>query len=84
MAPPNQTMTNATVTKVAQTAAGLELDVAYPGGTRHLIVPKELPIIASIPVDPSDLRVGAAVVVNTARTPAGGLNATRISLTGPR
>jgi hypothetical protein len=57
-AAPGQMMTNATVNKVAQTKAGLELDVRYPGGVRHLIVPPAVTIIGSYPVDPASLKPG--------------------------
>jgi hypothetical protein len=83
MAQPGQVMTNATVTKVATTAAGLELDVAYPGGERHIVVPPEVTVIASIPVDPAELKPGTPVAVAAARGSDGALRATRITITPP-
>ena len=83
-AQPGQMMTNATVTKVAMTSAGLELDVAYTGGTRHLVVPPDVPVVASIPVDKSTLKAGAAVTAQAARAPDGSLKAIRISLDAPK
>ena len=83
-AQPGQMMTNATVTKADMTPAGLELDVAYAGGTRHLVVPADIPVIASIPVDPASLKPGVAVTVNAARGVDGSLKATRISLDQPK
>ena len=79
-AAPNQVMTNATVTKVARTAAGLELDVQYPGGSRHLIVPPEVTIIGSYAVDPSTLKVGMAVTLAATRGRDQTLRATRIQI----
>ena len=76
----NQMMTNATVTKVAQTAKGLELDVQYPGGVRHLIVPPEVTIVASNPVDPSTLKIGMSVTALAAPGSDGTLRATRIQI----
>ncbi len=77
---PGQMMTNATVTKVASTSAGLELDVQYPGGVRHLVVPPEVTIIAAYPVDPSVLKPGAPVMVVAVRAPDGALRANRIQI----
>ena len=79
-AAPNQVMTNATVTKVARTAAGLELDVQYPGGSRHLIVPPEVTILGSYPVDPSMLKSGTAVTLTAIPGSDGALRATRIQI----
>jgi hypothetical protein len=79
-AAPNQVMTNATVTKVARTAAGLELDVQYPGGSRHLIVPPEVTIVGSYPVDPATLKVGLAVTLTAIPGSDGTLRATRIQI----
>jgi hypothetical protein len=80
-AAPGQMMTNATVTKVAQTPAGLELDVQYPGGVRHLVVPPELTIMGSYPVDPASLKPGMAVTVTATRAAEGAaLAATRVQI----
>jgi hypothetical protein len=82
-AAPGQMMTNATVTKVATTAAGLELDVQYPGGIRHLVVPPEVTIFGAYPVDPGTLTVGTTVTVTATRAADGALNATRIQIPAP-
>jgi hypothetical protein len=79
-AAPGQMMTNATVTKVAQTHAGLELDVQYPGGLRHLIVPPEVTIMGSYPVDPASLKPGMAVIAIATRAVDGALSANRIQI----
>jgi hypothetical protein len=79
-AAPGQMMTNATVTKVAQTQAGLELDVQYPGGVRHLIVPADVTIIGSYPVDPSTLKAGMPLTATASRGADGGLLATRVQI----
>jgi hypothetical protein len=83
-AQPGQMMTNATVSKVSNTAAGLELDVAYPGGTRHLVVPPDVKVIASIPVDPATLKTGTAVTALATKTDDGSLRAGRIQIDLPR
>lgn len=82
MPQPNQTMTNATVTKVVKTAAGHELDVSYPGGTRRILLPSSVPVIASFPLDPAALKVGADVTVIATKGPDGALRANRITV-GP-
>ncbi len=61
MAQPNTTMTNATVTAVTKGAAGRELDVAYPGGTRHIIVPPDVVVIGYTPVDRDRVKPGVTV-----------------------
>jgi hypothetical protein len=79
-AAPGQMMTNATVTKVAHTKAGLELDVQYPGGVRHLVVPPDVKIIGSYPVDPTSLKPGTAVTAFATRGADGALRATRVQV----
>ena len=77
---PNTTMTNANVTKVEKTANGLEIDVTYPGGTRHLIVPPDMKVIASIPTDPAMLKAGANVNIFATRDPDGTLKVARVQM----
>jgi hypothetical protein len=79
-AAPGQMMTNATVTKVAQSGAGLELDVQFPGGERHLVVPPEVTIMGSYPVEPATLKPGMAVTVTGTRDAGGVLSATRVQI----
>jgi hypothetical protein len=58
MAQPNTTMTNATVQTVTKGAQGRELVVAYPGGTRHIIVPPEVQVIGNFPIDRDSIKPG--------------------------
>ncbi|MGZ6012822.1 MAG: hypothetical protein ACXWK0_13360 [Caulobacteraceae bacterium] len=58
MAQPNTTMTNATVQTVTKGAQGRELVVAYPGGTRHIIVPPDVQVIGNFPVDRDSIKPG--------------------------
>jgi hypothetical protein len=44
MGKPNTSMTHGTVTKVDRSAAGVEVDVVYPGGGRHLTVPADVKV----------------------------------------
>ena len=61
MAQPNTTMTNATVTAVTKGAGGRELDVAYPGGTRHIIAPPDVQVIGYTPVDRDQVKPGVII-----------------------
>jgi hypothetical protein len=83
-AAPGQMMTNATVTKAVLTKAGLELDVQYPGGTRHLVVPPDVKIIGSYPVDPTSLKPGVGVTATATRGTDGALLATRVQIAAPQ
>jgi len=58
MAQPNTTMTNATVQTVSKGAQGRELVVAYPGGTRHIIVPPDVQVIGNFPIDRDSIKPG--------------------------
>ena len=58
MQQPNTTMTNATVQTVTKGAQGRELVVAYPGGTRHIIVPPEVQVIGNFPIDRDSIKPG--------------------------
>ena len=80
MAQPGQIMTNAAVVKVTKGAGGRELDVAYPGGTRHIIVPPEVQVIGTFPADRDLVKPGVTVNANTARGEDGTLRVTRIAI----
>ena len=82
MAAPNTTMTNANVSKVEKTANGLEIDVTYPGGTRHIIVPPDMKVIASIPTETSALKAGAHVTAVATKTPDGAMKVARVQMDG--
>jgi hypothetical protein len=58
MQQPNTTMTNATVQTVTKGAQGRELVVAYPGGTRHIIVPPDVQVIGNFPIDRDIIKPG--------------------------
>lgn len=80
---PGGMVTHGSVSKVTKTNAGLELEVAYPGGTRRLVVPSDAKV--SGPGAPPEavpaatgLKVGE--VIHTLGVPAagGGLESTII------
>jgi len=58
-------MTNGTVGQVVRAAGGSELDVAYPGGQRHIVVPPEVPIMSMMPGQRDLVKPGTPVVVVT-------------------
>lgn len=65
-------MTNGTVGQVVQAAGGSELDVAYPGGQRHIVVPPDVPIMSMMPGGRDLVKPGTPVVVVTMAGPDGG------------
>jgi hypothetical protein len=84
MAQPGQIMTNATVTAATRTANGLELDVTYPGGTRHIIVPPDVQIIGAVPVDREAVKPGVTVTANSAAGDDGVFRVTRVAIAPPK
>ena len=73
-------MTNATVSKVSKGAGGRELMVEYPGGSRKIIVPPGLPVIASFPAERSIVKPGANITALAIPDEAGKLEVTRVSV----
>jgi hypothetical protein len=80
MAQPNTTMTNGTVQTVTKGAGGRELDVAYPGGVRHLVAPPNVQVIGNVPATSADLSVGETVSAVAAAAPSGPPIGTRITI----
>ena len=61
---PHSMMTNGTVGTVKAGANGRELDVAFPSGTRHVVVPADVPIVLmTFAPDHSLVTPGAGVFV---------------------
>ncbi len=80
MPQPNTTMTNATVTTVTKGAGGRELDVAYPGGTRHIIVPPDVQVIGNFPVARDRVKPGANITVLLVKGDDGVARGTRVTV----
>ena len=80
MAAANTTMTNGTVQTVKKGADGRELDVYVPGGMRKIIVPPDVKVIGNFPGTMKDLKVGAKVTTNAAKTSSGDLMAARVTV----
>src|SRR6266571_8424133 len=57
----DQTMTNATVVAMVQSASGRELTLTYEGGSQKILVPENASISALVPGERSQLVPGAAV-----------------------
>ncbi len=77
---PRDTMTNATVAGVADGGSGHRLKLVYPGGEQTVVVPDEVPIIASEPGDRTLLVPGATVVAYVRRDADGALVVERLSV----
>jgi hypothetical protein len=75
---PKSKMTNGTVGQVKAGHKGQELDVAYPGGTRHVVVPKNVPVVQMGPGDRTMIKPGAKVFIIAAKKPDGGLITNRM------
>jgi hypothetical protein len=54
-------MTHGTVKSASRTADGVELEITYPGGSRHVVVPAAVPVTVSDPLEKSVLKPGVAV-----------------------
>ena len=80
MAQPNTTMTNATVTKVTKAVQGRGIDVTYPGGVRHIIVPPDMPVIGNFPLEHSAVKPGVTVVAIGAKGADGVVRGTRVQI----
>jgi hypothetical protein len=68
---PGSKMTNGTVGKVTTRAKGRELQVEYPGGERHLVVPNGIPVVQITDGNRSLVKPGLPVFVMMVRTPDG-------------
>jgi len=79
----DQTMTNATVSAMVQSARGRELTLSYEGGTQKIFVPENASISMFVPGDRSQLVPGAAVNLTAAPGPGGKMTAARIQVGKP-
>jgi hypothetical protein len=80
MAQPNTTMTNATVQTVTKGAQGRELVVAYPGGTRHIVVPPDVQVIGAFPIDRDSIKPGDEISAFGVKGDDGVTRATRVQV----
>lgn len=80
----DQTMTNATVSAVVQSAHGRELTLTYEGGSQKIVVPEGASISMLVPGERSQLVPGAAVNLTAAPGGGGKLTAQRIQVSPVR
>lgn len=83
---PKKMMTNATVSSVSKGANGRELTVTYPArgeypaGTKKIVVPPGIPVIASIPADKAVVKPGVTIMALAVPGDDGAPEVTRISI----
>jgi hypothetical protein len=78
---PNSTMTNATVAEVVAKADAQTMTLKYKDGEKTIVVPSGVPIVAYVPGDKSELKVGAKIfIAGAAKQPDGSLVAARIGV----
>jgi hypothetical protein len=70
---PQSTMTNATVEQVVTAVDGPTLTLKYKDGEKKISVPANTPIVAYVPGDKSDIKLGAKVFVVAIKQPDGTL-----------
>ena len=80
----DQTMTNASVTSMVQSARGDELELSYAGGTQKIVVPASAAISELVPGNRLQLVPGAAVNLTARPGSDGTLTAIRIQVSPPR
>lgn len=76
----DQTMTNATVSAMVQSASGRELTLSYEGGAQKILVPRNASISMLVPGERSQLVPGADVNLTAVPEPDGKLTAQRIQV----
>ena len=80
----DQTMTNASVGAMVQSASGRELTMTYEGGSQKIVVPASASISTLVPGQRSQLVPGAAVNLTARPGDGGKLTALRIQVSPPR
>lgn len=80
----DQTMTNASVGAMVQSASGRELTMTYEGGSQKIVVPESASISTLVPGQHSQLVPGAAVNLTARPGDGGKLTAIRIQVSPPR
>ena len=80
----DQTMTNASVSSMVQSARGEELTLAYAGGTQRIVVPESASISELVPGNLLQLVPGAAVNLTARPGEDGRLTAIRVQVSPPK
>ena len=76
---PGSMMTNGTVGTVTAVPGGRALDVTYPSGTRHIVVPPGAPVVLITKGDASLIQPGVSVFFVAVQPPGGGLITNAVS-----
>jgi hypothetical protein len=79
----DQTMTNATVSAMVQSAKGRELTLSYEGGSQKIAVPESASISMLVPGERSHLVPGASVNLTAVSGPDGKMTAGRLQVGKP-
>jgi hypothetical protein len=77
---PNSSMTNATVSALAQAGSGRELTLTYKGGSQKVVVPDDVPVVMAVEADRSLLVPGAYVFVAASMNNDGKIIASRVQV----
>jgi hypothetical protein len=75
---PHSMMTNGTVGKVTAGHKGQELDITYPTGAKHVVVPKNVPVVQMGPGDRSMIKPGAHIFLIAGKKTDGSLITNRM------
>ncbi len=75
---PGASMTRGAVIRVAAAPRGRALEIGYPAGTRHIVVPPTAPVVAIGAGDRMMLKPGVSLFIQPIRTPDGGWAADRV------
>jgi hypothetical protein len=70
---PSSMMTNATIGSKVESADGQTVTVSYKGGEKKITIPPNVPVVALVPADKSDIMPGANVFVPTEKQADGTL-----------
>jgi hypothetical protein len=77
---PGSSMTNATVSAVAQATGGREITLTYKGGSQQVVVPEGIPVVTAVKGDRTLLKPSEYVLVAATRNADGRVVASRIQV----
>jgi len=80
----DQTMTNATVSAMVQSAKGREMTVTYEGGSQKIVIPENASISMLVPGERAQLKPGAPISLTAAAAEGGKLTPQRIQVSPPK
>jgi hypothetical protein len=77
---PKSMMTNGDVGKVVAGKHGRELEVSYAGGTRHIVIPPNVPVVGFTPGSQAMVKPGVKVFIIAGQGQGGALMANSIAM----